>query len=438
MHNHFIEIFAIFLLILANGFFSLSEFSIIASRRSKLKRMAKEGFRGSAKAVKIHTNPEKFLAAVQIGITFVGTFAGVFSGMTIVNLLLPVFGNIPVDFIAKSARPLALFTVVFGISFLSVVLGELVPKYIALSTPEKIASAVAGPMTIFTTLGSVIVRLLSATAKKIAHLLGFKQISQRSTINEDDIDMIIAEGRETGTFDATEQQLIHSIFDFTDVTARMAMTPRTDIVGIELGDKQDKIIKTMADSGFSRYPVYRETLDHIEGILYTKDVISALHRGEKININDVIRKPLFVPDSMMLTTLLQTFQQKRVHAAIVLDEFGGTAGMITLEDLLEEIVGEIHDEHDHDVREFVRETRNVAYAAGTFRVDELNDDFGTVLDEDGPDTLGGLVFEELGHLPHKGETVTIGDVRFKVLEIRGNRIVRLKIEKIPQEKSGES
>lgn len=435
MHSNFVEILAIFLLILANGFFSLAEFSLIASRRSKLKHMAKDGYRGSAKAVKIHANPEKFLAAVQVGITFVGTFAGVFSGMTIVNLLLPFFGGIPVEFIAKSARPLALFTVVFGISFLSVILGELVPKYIALSTPEKIASAVAGPMTAFTSLGSVVVRLLSATAKRIIRLFGFKQISQRSTINEDDINIIIAEGRETGVFDETEQQLIHSIFDFTDVTARMAMTPRTDIVGVEINDKQDEIVKTMAGSVFSRYPVYRETLDHIEGILYTKDVILALHRGEKLNINDVIRKPLFVPDSMMLTTLLQTFQQKRVHVAIVLDEFGGTAGMITLEDCLEEIVGEIHDEHDREAREFVRETRDVAYAAGAFRVGELNDDFGTELDENGPDTLGGLVFEQLGHLPHKGETVKIGNVLFKVLEVRGNRIVRLKIEKSPAEKS---
>ena len=344
MHNNFIEILAIFLLILANGFFSLSEFSIIASRRAKLKRMSKDGYRGSAKAVKIHANPEKFLAAVQVGITFVGTFAGVFSGVTIVNLLVPVFKDIPVNIISKSARPLALFIVVFGISFLSVVLGELVPKYIALSNPEKIASKVSGPMTVFTTLGSVIVRLLSATSKRIARILGFTQISQRSSINEDDINFIIAEGRETGVFDETEQKLIHSVFDFTDVTARKAMTPRTDIIGIEIGDKQDKIVRMMSESGFSRYPVYRETLDHIEGILYTKDIITTLHQGEKININDVIKKALFVPDSMMLTSLLKTFQHKRVHAAIVLDEFGGTAGMITLEDLLEEIVGEIHGE----------------------------------------------------------------------------------------------
>ncbi len=435
MHNNFIEILAIFLLILANGFFSLSEFSIIASRRARLKRMSKDGHKGSAKAVKIHTNPEKFLAAVQVGITFVGTFAGVFSGVTIVNLLVPVFKDMPIDIISKSARPLALFVVVFAISFLSVVLGELVPKYIALSNPEKIASVVAGPMTVFTTIGSVIVRLLSTTSKRIARLLGFTQISQRSTINEDDINFIIAEGREMGVFDETEQKLIHSVFDFTDVTARKAMTPRTDIIGIEIGDKQDKIVRMMSESGFSRYPVYRETLDHIEGILYTKDIITTLHQGEKININDVIKKALFVPDSMMLTSLLRTFQHKRVHAAIVLDEFGGTAGMITLEDLLEEIVGEIHDEHDRDANEFVRETRSTAYAAGTLRVDELNDDFGTDLNEKGPDTLGGLVFEALGHLPKKGETVKIGTVLFRVLEVKGNRIIRLKIEKTAVDKT---
>lgn len=430
METGFIEIFAILILILANGFFSLSEFSIIASRRAKLKRMSKEGSGGAERAVKIHSNPESFLATVQVGITFVGTFAGVFSGMTIVNWLVPVYESIPVSFVAQSSKSLALITVVIAISFLSVVLGELVPKYIALSAPEKIASGVSGPMTIFTRLGSLIVHFLSSTAKGITRLLGFKKISQRSSINEDDINMIIAEGREKGVFDETEQELIHSVFDFSDVTARKAMTPRTDIVGIEIGDKQDKIIRTMVESGFSRYPVYRETTDHIEGILYTKDVVRILHQGEVVNINDIIRKPLFIPDSIMLTTLLRTFQQKRVHVAIVLDEFGGTAGIITLEDLLEEIVGDIHDEHDHEVREFVKKSETVAFAAGSLRIDELNDDFGTDLNENGPDTLGGLIFEKLGHFPKKDEAIVINKIRFRVLEIQDKRIIRLQIEKL--------
>ena len=430
MNNIYLEILAILLLIAANGFFALSEFSIIASRKTKLKRMAKQGRTGAARAEKIHARPEAFLATVQVGITFIGTLAGVFGGMTIVNSLTPFIARIPIDAVAHATRPISFFIVVFSISFLSVVIGELVPKYIALARPERIALAVSGPMTWFIKGSFFLVRLLSGSAKAIISFLGLKPISERSAITEDDINLLIAEGLDKGIFDSTEQRLIHSVFDFSDTIARQAMTPRTEIVGIDINQPTQKILRIITENGFSRYPVYQGTLDNIVGIIYTKDIIRVMEHGEVIIIKDIIRKPLFIPDSMKLNILLGTFKQRRLHAAIVLDEFGGTAGLITLEDLLEEIVGEIQDEYDTEQREFVARSETVAFAAGSLRVDDLNDQFDTHLSEDGPHTLAGLVFDQLGHPAVKGEEIVIAHLKFTVLEAEGNRLKRLRIEKM--------
>jgi putative hemolysin len=430
MHNIYLEILAIFLLIAANGFFSLSEFAIIASSKSRLKRMAREGSRSAERAAKIHARPESFLATVQVGITFVGTLAGVFSGMTIVNYLSPLVRQVPVDVISASARPISFLLVVFVVAFTTVVIGELVPKYLAIRRPERIALLVSGPTSMLIKIAFVPVKILTATAKGVIRLMGIRRVGARAHITEEEINILIADGREKGVFDATEQELIHSVFDFSDTTARQAMTPRTEIIGVNIEDSTDKILRTITTNGFSRYPVYESDLDKIVGVIYTKDIIRVLQHSNLIVVNDVIRKPLFVPDSMKLNTLLRTLQQKRVHVAIVLDEFGGTAGLITLEDILEEIVGEIHDEFDTDQREFVKESESLAFAAGSLRVDELNDQFGTRLSEEGPETLAGLVFDSLGRPAAKGDEITLGNVRFSVLEVDGNRLKRLRVKKL--------
>ncbi len=429
MKNVYLEILILFILIAANGYFSLSEFSIIASKRSRLKRMTREGNRGAKRALKIYSRPELFLGAVQIGITFVGIMAGVFSGATIVVYITPLIREIPIEIISASARPIASILVAVVVTLTAVIIGELVPKYIALSRPEKIAASVSGPISWFIKISSLPVWVLTGISKSIIRFFGIRQTSESSTHTGEEIDLIIAEGREKGLFDATEQELIHSVFDFTDTTARQAMTPRTDIIGIDIAEETDVIINKIILHGFSRFPVFDKTLDKIVGILYTKDVLRVLQSSKLIILNDIIRKPLFVPDSLMLKELLRMFQKKRVHAAIVLDEFGGTAGLITLEDLLEEIVGEIHDEFDTDQDEFVKKSDKVAFVAAVLRIDELNDQFETNLSEAGADTVGGLVFDNFGYPAKKGEEIVIENLKFTVLEVQGNRLKRLKVEK---------
>lgn len=429
MNNAYFEIIAILILIAANGFFSLSEFSIIASRKSKLKQMAEDGNRSALQAAKIQSQPESFLATVQVGITFVGVIAGVFSGMTIVGLIKPYILSIPIPIISNSAQTISFVLVVITIASLTIVIGELVPKYIALSKPEKIASAVSGPMMMFSKAGFFFVKFLNGIARLLLRLFGLKKIPERSSITEDEINYIIADGKEKGIFDATEQELIHSVFDFADTTVRQSMTPRIEIIGVDINHEGDMILEQIAQNSFSRYPVYNKNLDKIEGVIYTKDIIRLLQDSRLFTIKDIMRKAYFVPDSMKLSKLLTIFQQKKIQIAFVLDEFGGTAGLITVEDVLEEIVGEIQDEFDTEQREFVMETDSIAFASASFRVDELNDDFGTELPEDGPDTLGGLVFEYLQRPAVQGEKIVIEGLKFEVLEVDGNRIKRFKIEK---------
>ncbi len=429
MNNSYLEIIAILILIAANGFFSLSEFSIIASRKSRLKHMADEGNHAAARAAKIKAKPESFLATVQIGITVVGVLAGVFSGMTFVGALEPYIAMIPVEFISHSARHLSFIIIVAAISFLTIVIGELIPKYLALSRPERFAAQVSRPMLWFSRASFFLVKFLNGSTRLILRLFGLKKIPERSSITEEEINLIIADGREKGIFDATEQELIHSVFDFSDTTVRQTMTPRTEIIAINFKDGTDKILEQIAKSGFSRYPIYSENIDKVDGIIYTKDIFKLIRNSRTPNLKEIIRKALFVPDSMKLSSLLTIFQQRKVHVAIVLDEFGGTAGMITLEDIIEEIVGEIQDEHDTEQREFAKESETVAFASASFRVDELNESFETDLPEDGPETLGGLVFNHLQRPAMNGEELQIGELKFKILRVDGNQIKRLRIEK---------
>ncbi len=429
MDTTVIELLAIFALILANGFFAASEFALIASRRSRILNLVRKGDKRASRTRQLLKKPDRFLAAIQIGITFVATLAGVFSGATIVKTITPQIRQIPIPAISNTAHGVAIVIVVVFISVLSVVIGELIPKYIALGNPEKIALRVTRPISFFSKATFVIVSVLTGTAKLILRLFGYSRLPERSHITEDEINILISEGTEKGVFDKTEQKLIRSVFHFTDTTVKQAMTPRVDIIGIPADWPQQKILETMTKNGYSRYPVYRDSIDQIQGIVYTKDLISLMVLGDVIILKDIIRKPLFVPDSMPLTTLLRRFQKRKKHIAVVLDEFGGTAGLITLEDILEEIVGEIQDEHDQDQPEFVAHSDKVAFAAAAFRVDELNESFGVGLPLDVSDTLGGLIVEELGRIPDVTEQVDIRGLKFTVLEMEGSRIKRLRVEK---------
>ncbi len=430
MDSSILELLAILALVLANGYFAASEFALIASRKSRLKNLARQGDLRAKRTTELLAKPDRFLATIQVGITFIATLTGVFGGATLVASLTPLLRDIPIDFISRAAGPISIAIVVIFISVLSVVLGELIPKYIALGNPEKIAMAVSRPISVFSRMTFFVVGLLTFSARLILRIFGFKKLPERSYITEDEINILIHEGTEKGVFDKTEEKLIKQVFDFTDINVRQAMTPRVDMIGIRIDWPQERIMEIMTTNGYSRYPVYGESQDQIEGVIYTKDVIALMVHGDIVILKDIIRKPLFVPDSMPLTILLRKFQRAKKHIAFVLDEFGGTAGLITLEDIIEEIVGDIQDEHDTDQPEFVAHSDNVAYAATSFRPDELNREFGVNVPEDVSETLGGLIVETLGRVPTMTEEVIIDKVKFKVIEMAGQRIKRIRVEKV--------
>ena len=426
----FFELLAIFLLIIANGFFALSEFSVIASRKSRLQQKVAEGKLGAAKAEKLHSNPDKFLATIQVGITLFGTVAGVLGGATIVEKLEQAFEQSPVGFLAQAATPLSVGLVAVAITVTAVVIGELVPKYLALSHPERYARYVAGPITVFITLTSFISGLLSGAARLVLKLFGVARSTDQPIITEEEINLMINEGKKKGIFDDTEEKLIKSVFDFADSTVRRAMTPRTDVVGIEANTPPDKIIDTIIEYGHSRYPVYDRTIDNVVGVLFTKDIVHHKLNPQLIILKDLIRTATFVPDSMPLSKLLQDFRRKKNQLAVVLDEFGGTAGIVTLEDILEELVGEIQDEDDTKAPPLVKHSDTIIYVDGLVWPGAINELMNSRLPEDRAETIAGLVIDHLGRLPVKDETIVIADMRIVILEQELTRLTRLKLEKI--------
>ncbi len=424
------HVLAIFVLILANGFFALSEFSVIASRQSKLQRKIAQGKRGARRAEKLRSNPDRFLATIQVGITLVGTLAGVFGGATLVKPMERVLASVPISFVAGAATSLAVAIVAVAITITAVVLGELVPKYIALSHPERFARFVAPPIGLFTRLTGFIASALSGSANLIVRMLGVRADKTAQLISEEEINLMIFEGKQKGVFDETEERLIKSVFDFADSTVRRAMTPRPDVIAIPFSTPPDNVIELVIKHGHSKYPVYDNNIDNIVGILYTRDLVHHKLNPELITLADLVRTPSFVPDSLPLSRLLRDFQRKKNQFAIVLDEFGGTAGIVTLEDILEELVGEIQDEDDDRAHPLIKHSDTIAYADGTVWPGAVNELMNSNLPEDNVDTLAGLVIDTLGHLPKKGETIRIDSMNITVLTVEHNRLSRLKLEKM--------
>ena len=430
MNSLWLELGAIFVLILANGFFALAEFSVIASRKSRLKQKVSEGKRGATHAEELRNNPDRFLATIQVGITLFATLAGVFGGATIVIPLREAMAQVPVTFIREAAGPISVGIISIGITITSVVLGELVPKYIALSNPERFARYVAPPITVFVTFTSFFSAILSWISNLILKIFGIKRDHSGPAVTEDEINLMIFEGKQRGVFDETEEQLIKNVFDFADSMVRRAMTPRPDVIAIPIDADPKDVIALVIREGHSKYPVFEGDIDQIVGVLYTRDLIHQKLNPELLILRDLIRKPVFVPDSMPLSILLRDFQRKKNQFAIVLDEFGGTGGIVTLEDILEELVGEIQDEDERGEMPLVRHSESIAYADGSVWPGAVNELMNSTLPEDRAETLAGLVIDHVGHLPSKDDTVIIGDMKITILSLVDKRLTRLKLERV--------
>jgi len=421
-----IEIILILVLILANGFFSSSEIALISARKSRIKHLSEKGHKKAKLVSKLQGKPEVFLATIQVGITLVGTLASVVGGARIVDHLKIWIQKIPSPPIRNSSESIAIGIVVVVITYLLLVLGELVPKYLALAFPEKVAFRTVGLVNALSRLTFFVVKLLSNSSRWLASLFIRNIPKESGFVSDEELKFIVREGKTKGVFDQTEEELIRSALEFTDTTVRNAMTPRTEIVALEIAAGYEKAVRAITEEGYSRIPVYKDSLDNIVGIIYAKDIINLLRNRELIIMEDILRKPYFVPDSMKIWELLKVFQKKHVHMAMVLDEFGGTAGLITLEDILEELVGEIQDEYDQEEEQIYLLSEDLAIVNAGLFIGDFNQLFKTDLPEEF-NTVGGYITSNLGRIPVVDEEVRLGNLTFIIFNKVGPRLKKIKV-----------
>lgn len=436
-----LEIVFILIFILCNGFFSASEIAVVTSRKSFIKNLIDKGSRRAVKLMKLQAEPDRFLATVQVGVTVMGGLASAIGGAAAVKTLKPMIQTVPVSFIIQGAEPIAIGLTVAVISYLSIIIGELVPKSIALRNPEKIGLIVAGPITTISKISSFFVTLLTMSSNFFLRPIGAKAYSERSFISEEEIKLLIEEGKDRGIFEPTEQELIHSVFRFADISAKNVMVPVTEMVAFHIRESPEFIIKTISEEHFSRYPVYDKDKSDIKGILYSKDVFNELADKREIDLPRLLHYALFVPETMKISALMRQMQKKRQHMAMVVNEYGAVEGLVTIEDLLEEIVGEIRDEYDTESP--VQKLKDGSMLVdASMAIRDLNEDYEFDIPESNEyDTLGGFLLSSLQRLPASGDSYHTDTKTFTIITMKGRRILKIRVEPAekPEEKpAGES
>lgn len=429
-----IEVVIILLLIFANGFFSGSEIAIISARRSKLEELSKKGMHSADVVNKLKDEPDRFLATVQVGITVIGSLASAIGGVAAIEVLKPILLSVPIETIQKLAEPVSVGIVVIIISYVTLIFGELIPKSLALRYAEELACISARPIDFLSRIASGFVKFLTMSTNLVLKIFGAKGLEERAFVSEEEIKYFIKEGKEKGIFEETEEALIHGVFEFADTMVKDIMVPKLKFHSIDIDTTPEQVLKFIVESGFSRYPVYRDTRENIIGILYNKDVFKIMEEKKPVVLRELIRPPYFVPDTAMISRLLRELQRRRIHMAIVVNEHGEVDGLVTIEDILEEIVGEIEDEYDIEKGGLIERLRD-----GTMIIDasaQLRDltDVGLPFDgTEGFNTLSGFMYSKLQKIPRGGEFIFYKGYRFTVVDVDGRRIVKVKVEKIKEE-----
>ncbi|MCX5803316.1 MAG: hemolysin family protein [Proteobacteria bacterium] len=427
MGSPLLEIFLIIVLIVLNGIFSAGEIAIVSSRKSKIKEMIKEKKEKRVETLlEMKENPEKFLSVVQIGITLFGILASAIGGMLSIRYIVPILNRIP--FIRTFSETISLIFIVVVLTYLFLVIGELVPKYIGINYKERVALRIVPIFDFTSRFFFFVVNFLTFSTMFIVKSLNLKKGEEH--IGESEIKILLEEGRRRGVFDRTEEELIHGVFDFADRSVKEIMVPKPNIYAINIASSKDEVLEYIIENEFSRYPVYRDYIDNIVGIAYHKDIIKHIWLKEQFDLEKILKKPYFVPDTMKISILLKEMQKRHIHLAVVIDEYGTTVGMVTLEDIMEEIFGEIMDETDVDNRmERLRDGSIIVDASYSIR--DLNNVLTLNLAESPDyDTLGGFILTQLQGIAKGGEIIYHGAYKFTVVGIEGRRITKIKLEKI--------
>jgi CBS domain containing-hemolysin-like protein len=431
-----VKLFAVLLLVAANGFFVAAEFALVGVRASRIETLVASGSRSAKRLMELLQNLNAYLSACQLGITLASLALGWIGEPAIARLL-----DSPLSGLSETLRHGIAFAVAFSIiTSLHIILGEQAPKLVGLAVAEKVALTIALPMQLFYRIFSLPIRALDWASARAVQLVGIQATAEHaSTYTEEELRKLIDISRESGHLRAEERRLIHRVFEFSDTLVREAMVPRTEMAAIPNTCNLAQITKAFEQHRYSRLPVYRESFDDVCGFVHSKDVMPYLLHPEKFKLEDVLQPPLYVVDTARLEHVLRQMQQAKMHFGFVVDEHGGLEGIITLEDLLEEIVGDISDEHDEEVNEQITEIDKGSYVlAGGLAVRDLNRRLKLAVPEsEAYTTVGGFLMTEAGHVLKPGEVVQHDGLTFKVERVEKRRVMRVKLEITQTEAEGE-
>lgn len=427
-----LQIAIIFILIIANGIFAMTEIAIVSSRKARLERLAAEGSAGAKAALALANDPTQLLSTVQVGISAIGVVTGAYGGATIAQALAVYFKPLPV--IGPYANAISMVVIITAITYVSLIIGELVPKKMALNNPEPIAISIARPMRFFSKIFSPLVKILSISTEFVLKTAGVKEPTEPG-ITEEEIKIMIAEGTAVGTFEETEKDIVDRVFRLGDMRVSALMTPRTQIDWLDLEKNDEYLWTVITESHHSKMPVAKGSLDDIAGVIYVRDIFSN-RSTSGLPLMENIQQPLFVPRTLRAFKLLEQFQQTGMHIAFVMDEFGGMIGLVTLHDILEQLVGELPEEDDENPG-IVQRDDTSWLMDGLLSIEEFKEllDIEEMPDEDKDQyqTLGGFITSYLGDMPRTGEAFEWGGLKFEIVDMDRMRIDKIIVTKVPSE-----
>lgn len=424
----FSQIAVLVVLILLNAYFAASEIAFISLNDAKIEKQAKEGNKKAKQIYKMLKNPSKFLATIQIGITLAGFLSSAFASDAFADKLAPMLNNLLPMLGTDTWRTISIILITILLSFFTLVFGELVPKRLAMKYYEKVSFGTIGVIRGISFITAPFVKLLTFSTNVISKIFGVKE-NEEEIVTEEEIKMMIDEGEEKGTIDQEEKELLNNVFEFNDTTASEIMTPRIDIFALKISQDLYEVLDELDDYKYSRIPVYEDTIDNIKGIILIKDILQDLRDKKKINIKKLIKEVHFVPESVPIDKLFRQLQRNKMQMAIVIDEYGGTAGLVTMEDILEELVGNIFDEHDEEELEYELIDENTYMVNGNISIGDLEKIIGIEISDGDYETLSGYLLGKLEELPPEGEETIIedGKLTYKIEEYEDKRIKRVKI-----------
>lgn len=431
------KIILLLALVLVNAFFAMSEIAIISLNDTKIERMAEDGHKKARQVVKLTQNSNRFLSTIQIGVTLAGFLTSASAATNFAEMLTGAVTktwNIP----ASIVSPVSVVLITIIMSYFSLVLGELAPKRIAMQAPEKVSFAVVGVLLFISKVTAPFVKVLSVSTNFVVRLLGFDPNADEEVVTEEEIRMMVDVGEEKGVIENTQKEMINNIFEFDDLDAGDIMTHRTDVVAVDVNDTTlEDFINLSIEEGFSRVPMYEDDIDNIIGIVYVKDLLQFVGKqvSTKQTLRSIVRDAYFIPETKSCGELFKEMSAKHIQMAIVVDEYGGTAGLLTLEDIVEAIMGNIQDEYDDEEDEISKIDDSTFTVEGTIDIEEIDELTGKKLPEGDYETLAGFIIDRLQYIPKDGEMneIQFENVKFTVLEVNERRIEKIKVEIFPLE-----